>query len=567
MLKFAVFKNIVAAFVVATVLVSCSSESDTPIYDVVIGGGTIYDGSGNPPIVGDVAMIGDRIVAIGDIPTGVTHNYIDATGMAVSPGFINMLSWAPTTLMEDGRAMSDSKQGVTLEVFGEGWSEGPYSEDMAADAQARQGDIKFDLTWRTVGQFLETLEAKGVSPNVASFVGATTLRINQIGYEDRPATAEEIANMQNYVREAMREGAMGVGSSLIYAPANYADTAELIALNKAAAEYDGMYISHMRSESAGLLDALEELITIAREAGVPAEIYHLKASGIPNWGKLDQAIDRVNAARAEGLKITADMYTYPASSTGLNASMPLWVQEGGHEKWMARLRDPEIQARLIREMQSTETARNQWTDVGPDRTMLVSFRNPDLRHLIGKTVTEAAEIRGETPEQTAINLILEDDSRVGVVYFSMDPENIAKKAVLPWVSFGSDAGAPATEGVFLNSGTHPRAYGTFTRVIGKFVRDDGLMPMEEAIRKLTNLPATNLKLRDRGLLAEGYYGDVVVFDPANVRDNATFAEPHQYSTGVLHVFVNGTQVLKDGEHTGATPGRVVRGPGWTGWSN
>jgi N-acyl-D-aspartate/D-glutamate deacylase len=561
-------KNL-CVLLMAGFLWSCGEAAEVPNYDLIIGGGTIYDGSGDAPYVGDVAINGERIVAMGDLGTATALNYVDATGMAVSPGFINMLSWATSSLIEDPRGMSDIKQGVTLEVFGEGWSEGPYTRDMIDERQMRQGDIKYDITWNSLGGYLEMLETSGISPNVASFVGATTLRIHEVGYEDRAATPDELARMQDLVRKAMREGALGVGSSLIYAPANYASTDELTALVQAAGEYGGMYISHMRSEGAGVLEAIEELITIARDSGAAAEIYHLKASGIPNWDKLDDMFQLIESARAEGLRITANMYTYPASSTGLNASMPLWVQEGGHEAWMARLADPDVQARLIAEMNDPVNAtRNQWLTVGPDRTLLVNFKTEELRYLIGKTVSEAAQLRGlgESPEQAAINMILEDDSRVGVVYFSMSPENIARKASQPWVSFGSDAGAPATEGVFIRSGTHPRAYGTFVRVLGLFVREQHLFSLAEAIRKLTSQPATNIGVRDRGYLRTGYYADVVVFDPATVTDHATFAAPHQYATGVSHVFVNGGQVLKDGEHTGATPGQVVRGPGWSGWN-
>ncbi|GAB4527480.1 MAG: D-aminoacylase [Parvularculaceae bacterium] len=565
-----------AAGVAAAALAACGSpepQSQEPeegggaLFDVVILDGLIYDGSGQAPYAADLAIRGDRIAAIGEFDADDAAAAIDASGQAVAPGFINMLSWATRSLIHDPRALSDVRQGVTLEVFGEGWSEGPYTPEMIAEQEARQGDIKFDIEWTTLGEYLEFLEAKGVTPNVASFVGATTLRIHEIGYEDRAASAEELARMQELVRDAMREGAMGVGSSLIYAPANFASTEELTALVGAAAEYGGMYISHMRSEAGALLEAVDELIGIARATEAPAEIYHLKAAGRANWGKLDSVIEKVEAARAEGLAITADMYTYHASSTGLNAAMPLWVQEGGHDAWVARLRDPEIRARVADEMRNPPPGfENRLEHAGgADGVLLLGFRNPELKPLAGMTLAQVAEMRGTPPEETAIDLVIEDDSRVTVAYFIMSEDNVKKKLALPWVAFDSDAAAPAPEGVFLQSSTHPRAYGSFARVIGKYVRDESVIPLEEAIRKLTSFPAQNLKIRDRGRLEEGYYADIVIFDPETVTDHATFEEPHQLATGVNHVFVNGVAVLRDMEHTGATPGRVVRGPGWTGW--
>jgi N-acyl-D-amino-acid deacylase len=547
-------------------LTTCSYENDTIVYDVVISDGLIYDGSGGAPYIGDVALKGGYIAAIGDIGVSVTNNYIDAEGKAVAPGFINMLSWATTSLIEDGRSMGDIKQGVTLEVFGEGWSMGPFSEKTVASEHESQGDIKFDITWRTLGGYLDYLTQKGVSANVASFVGATTVRINTIGFEDRAPTDVELLDMQGQVRLAMEEGALGVGSSLIYAPAFYAKTDELIALNKVAAEYGGMYISHMRSEGNKLLEAVEELITISKEANIPAEIYHLKAAGEHNWHKMDEVIARVERARADGQRITADMYNYIAGATGLDAAMPPWVQEGGYAAWAERLQDPEIRQRVKGEM---STNADDWESffyaAGADKMILSSFKNPNLRHLTGKTLAEAAKIRGSSPEETAMDLVIEDGSRVGVVYFLMTEENMHKKITQPWVTFGSDAGSMATEGVFLNSNPHPRAYGNFARLLGKYVREEGVISLEEAIKRLTSQPAQNLSIRQRGSLVEGYHGDVVVFDPDTVGDRATFSDPHQYAVGMEHVFVNGVQVLKNGEHTGATPGQVVRGPGWLGW--
>jgi N-acyl-D-amino-acid deacylase len=552
-----------AVFVAAIVAASACA---TPDYDVVIRGGTIYDGAGGAPYVADLGIAGDTIAAIVTLDDASGRVEIDATGMAVSPGFINMLSWATESLIEDGRSQSDIRQGVTLEVFGEGWSMGPLNEAMRQELVSQQGDIKFEVEWTTLGEYLEHLVERGVSPNVASFVGATTVRIHALGYEDRPPTAEELDEMRGLVRQAMEEGALGIGSSLIYPPAFYADTDELIELAKVAAQYDGMYISHMRSEGNQLLEALEELITISREAGLAAEIYHLKAAGQANWDKMDAVIDRVEAARAEGLRITADMYTYTAGATGLGAAMPPWVQEGGHEAWVERLKDPAIRERVIREMRTpTDEWENLFLAAGTaENVLLVGFKNEELKPLTGMSLAEVAAMRGASPEETAIDLVIEDDSRVGTVYFIMSEENIAKKIRQPWVSFDSDAGSLAPEGVFLKSNPHPRAYGCFARLLGKYVREENVISLEEAVRRLTSLPASNLNIERRGSLAPGYFADVVVFDPETIIDHATFAEPHRYATGVLHVFVNGSQVLEDGEHTGATPGRVVRGPGWRG---
>jgi N-acyl-D-amino-acid deacylase len=537
------------------------------VYDFVIRGGTIYDGLGGAPYVGDVGIIGDKVRLVGDVSIANAKQEIDARGMAVAPGFINMLSWATESLIQDGRSQSDIRQGVTLEVMGEGTSMGPLNETMRKEMIDDQGDIKYDVPWTTLGQYLDHLVKKGISTNVASFVGATSLRIHEIGYADRPPTPAELQRMQALARQAMEEGAMGIGSSVIYAPAFYAKTDELVALSKAVAPYGGMYISHMRSEGARLLEAIDELITISREAGVPAEFYHMKAAGQSNWGKLEAAIAKVEQARASGLRITGDMYTYIAGATGLDASMPPWVQEGGYKEWAARLSVPAIRARVAEEMRTpTDKWENYFLGPGsPDKILFISFKADSLKYLTGKTLAEVARMRGKSPEETAMDLVIQDGSRVGTVYFLMSEDNVRRQLQLPWVSFGSDEGSYTPEGVFLKSNVHPRAYGTFARLLGRYVRDEKIVSMQQAIRRLTSLPAQNLKLRERGRLAPGYFADVVVFDPKTIQDHATFDKPHQYSTGVRDVFVNGVQVLKNGEHTGALPGRVVRGPGWTGW--
>ena len=547
-------------------LISGFACTPTADYDIVIRNGMIYDGSGSIPFSGDVAISADTIAAVGSLDQVKGKQEIDVGGLAVAPGFINMLSWATESLIEDGRSQSDIRQGVTLEVFGEGWSYGPYNEKMKQEELESQGDIKYEIEWTTLGEYLEYLVDRGVSCNVASFVGATTVRIHEIGYDDRPPTPEELSRMRELVRQAMAEGALGVGSSLIYAPAFYAKTDELIELCKVAAEYDGMYISHIRSEGNRLLEAVDELITIAREANIPAEIYHLKASGKPNWEKLDAVISKVEAARAEGLRITADMYTYVAGATGLDAAMPPWVQEGGHKAWVNRLKDEGIRRKVKQQML---TSSNDWENLflaaGPEKMLLVGFKSEALKLLTGKTLTEVAEMRGTSPAETAMNLVIEDDSRVGTIYFLMSEQNIKKKIAIPWMAFDSDAASLEPEGVFLKRNPHPRAYGSFARLLGKYARDEKIIPLEEAIRRLTSFSAENLGLKRRGSLKPGHLADIVIFDPESIQDHATFEKPHQYSTGVHHVFVNGTQVLKDGEHTGAKPGRVVRGPGWKGW--
>jgi N-acyl-D-amino-acid deacylase len=486
--------------------------------------------------------------------------------MAVAPGFVNMLSWATDSLLVDGRAQSDIRQGVTLEVMGEGWSMGPFNDAMKKEDLSQQGDIKYDITWTTLGEYLDTLEKRGIAPNVASFVGATTVRVHELGYDNRPPTAEELARMRALVHQAMDEGALGVGSSLIYAPAFYAKTDELVALCEEAGKSGGMYISHMRSEGNRFLEAIDELVDIARRANVPAEIYHLKAAGRQNWGKLDAAVKKIEAARAAGVRVTADMYTYTAGATGLDAAMPPWVQEGGLQAWKKKMQDPAVRARLQKEM---TTPSDDWENLlmaaGPEKVLLIGFKSDALKPLTGKSLAEVAKMRGKTPEETAMDLVIEDDSRIGTIYFLMSEDNVRRQIALPWLSFGSDAGAPAAEGVFLKSNDHPRAYGNVARLLGRYVRDEKIIPLEEAVRKLTSLPAANLKIRDRGLLKAGYYADLVVFNPGTVQDHATFEKPHQYATGVRDVFVNGVQVLKSGEPTGAAAGRVVRGPGWKGW--
>lgn len=570
-----------AAFLLLAGIVGCTGPTE---HDWILRGGTIYDGSGGEPYTGDVAIYAGRVVKVGDLGEDIAREELDVSGLAVAPGFVNMLSWAVDSLIIDGRSQGDIRQGVTLEVFGEGTSYGPLTDAMQRDILdgwlADYGEERvrrwlripeeepLQLPWRTLGEYLEFLTTIGVAPNVASFVGATTVRVHELGYEDRAPDAEELERMRELVREAMREGALGVGSSLIYAPAFYADTDELVALASAAGESGGRYISHMRSEGNRLLEAVDELITIARDANVPAEIYHLKAAGQSNWSKMDEVIARVEAARAEGLAISADMYTYTAGSTGLDAAMPPWVQEGGYDAWAERLQDPATRARVKAEMSApTDEWENLMLAAGASGTLLVGFRNPDLREqYTGKTLAQVAAERGADPWDTAMDLVVEDGTRVQVVYFLMSEENLEKQIGLPWVSFGSDAGSMTADAPFTATSTHPRAYGNFARLLGRYVRERRVVPLPEAIRKLTSLPAENLGVEDRGRLGPGYWADVTVFDPDTIMDHATYESPHQYATGTVHVFVNGVQVLRNGEPTGALPGRIVRGPGWTGTS-
>ncbi|MCJ7623493.1 MAG: D-aminoacylase [Anaerolineaceae bacterium] len=533
-------------------------------FDIIIRNGTIYDGVGNAPVKADLGIKDQFIQQIGDLSGSSAATEIDAAGLAVAPGFINVMSWAPITSLHDGRSQSDIRQGVTLEVFGEAWSEGPLTEEMKKDYQARQGDIKFDVQWATLGGFLEHLEKRGVSTNIASYVGATTIRIYAIGPNDRSPTPQELDLMRQLVRQSMEEGALGLRSALIYPPGSYAKTEELIELAKVVAEYDGIYISHLRSEGNAFLVGLEELLTIAREANVRSEIYHLKAMGEMNWHKMDAVIKRVEEAQASGLQVSADMYTYTAGGTGLGATMPQWTQDGGNDEWIKRLKNPEMRKKIRVEM---TTPSNDWENVylmagSPENMILVRFNTDELKPLLGKTLAEISAMRGTDPIDTIMDLVIEDNSNAGVVYFMMSEENISKQIKLPWVCIGSDAPSQAPEGDFLKSSVHPRAYGTFARYLAKYVRDQELIPLEEAIRKITSFPAENLKIERRGRLTPGYYADIAIFDPEKIQDHATFAKPQQYATGMLHVFVNGEQVLKDGEHTGATPGKFVRGPGY-----
>lgn len=558
-------KRISIILLLIVCILSCKKEE----YDVIIRQGTVYDGTGAEGKVTDIGINADTIAVIGDLSKAVGKKEIDAKGLAVAPGFINMLSWAVESLIIDGNSQSDIRQGVTLEVFGEGGSMGPINEEMRKgmlDDMRRNPDYAYDIDWTTLDEYLQSLVKRGISPNVASFIGATTVRIHELNYDNRLPNEEELARMQDLVRKAMEDGALGVGSSLIYAPANYSNTEELIALNKVAAEYGGMYITHMRSEGNGIFGAVDETIRIAREAGLPAEIYHLKMAGSENWNKLDSVLAMIDAANQSGLKITADMYTYRAGATGLDAAMPPWLQEGGLQEWIKRMKDPQIRKKALAEMRKPS---DKWENLllmsgGAENVLLLGFANDSLRQFTGKTLAEVAAIHGKSPEETAMDLVMTDSTRVGTAYFMMSEENIKRQIALPYLSFGSDAGSPATEGVFLKSNDHPRAYGNFSRLLGKYVRDEKVIPMHEAIRKLTSLPASNLKIQKRGTLTPGYYADVVAFDPAKILDHATFEQPHQYSTGMVHVFVNGEQVLADGEHTGARPGRVVRGPGWKG---
>jgi N-acyl-D-amino-acid deacylase len=549
-------------FAVMVPLCAACAKPPAPKYDVVIRRGTVYDGTGAPGKTADVAIVDDRIAAIGDLSAEHGRDEVDAAGLAVAPGFINMLSHSETSLIEDGHAQGTLRQGVTLEVFGES-SMGPITDEMKRDQMARQGDIKFNILWNTLGGYLDHLEARGISTNVASFVSAATIRANEIGLNNRPPTADELERMRGHVRRAMDEGAMGLTTALIYIPGVFAKTDELVELAKVASQSGGMYISHMRSEGNRLLEAIDETLTIAREAHIRAEIYHLKASGESNWNKLDAAIAKIEAARKEGLDITADMYTYTAGSTGLDAAMPPWVQEGGYAAWATRLKNEAIRARVRREMTTPSDAwENLLLAAGGQGTLLVGFKNEALRIYAGKTLAEVAKLRGTSVQDTAMDLVVEDGSRVQVVYFLMSEENVKKQIALPWVSFGSDASSMAPEGAFIKTSTHPRAYGNFARLLGKYVRDEHVIPMEEAIRKLTSFPASTLRIKDRGRLEQGYLADVVVFDPKTIGDVSTYEKPHQYAIGVKDVWVNGGQVLKDGQHTGQKPGRIVRGPGW-----
>ena len=535
-----------------------------PAFDVVIRGGLLYDGSGSPGRQADVAIRGDRIVKVGRLGSARATTIIDARGLAVAPGFINMLSWSTESLLADGRSQGEVRQGVTTQIFGEGSSMGPLTEAMKTRMREQQGDVKFEVAWTTLAEYLAHLEKKGISQNVASFIGAGTLREHVVGLDDRQATPSELEQMRALVVQEMKAGALGIGSSLIYAPDTYASTDELIALCQAAAPYKGKYISHLRSEGDRLLEAVDELIQISRAAKVPAEIYHLKAAGEANWPKMREAIARIEAARRDGLRIGANMYTYTAGATGLNAAMPPWVQEGGQDAWIARLKDPATRAKVKAEMRTpTDAWENLYLHAGsPERVKFIGFKSEKLKPLTGRTLAEVMAMRGTGAEDTMIDLVIEDGSRVDTAYFLMSEDNVKLGIAQPWVSFGSDAEASAPEGVFLKSSTHPRAYGNFARLLGHYVREERVLTLEDAVHRLTGLPAANWKLAQRGCLEPGCHADLVVFDPATIADHATFDAPQQYATGVDHVFVNGVAVLLNGEHTGAKPGRVVRGPGW-----
>jgi len=549
---------------VASATSSAFAQSVSSVaFDVLIKGGTVYDGTGSQGQRADLAIRGDRIVGVGDFTNANGTNVIDARGLAVAPGFINMLSWSTESLIEDGRSQSELRQGVTTEIFGEGESMGPLNDRMKKRIVTQQKDIHYEIKWNTLEEYLRYLEARGISCNVASFIGATTIREYVVGLEDKPPTPEQLDQMRDLVRHEMEAGALGIGSSLIYPPAFYAKTDELIEMCKVAAKYRGKYISHMRSEGNRLLEALDELLRISREAEIPAEIYHIKAAGEQNWPKLAGALARIEAAQKAGLKITADMYTYTAGGTGLDASLPPWTEDGGYPELFKRLRDPATRAKIAQEVRTpTDDWENFYLAAGsPDRILLVGFKSDKLKPLTGKTLADVARMRGKDPIETLMDLISEDESRIDTLYFVISEENLKKEIAQPWISFGSDEASQAPEGNFLKSNPHPRAYGNFARVLGKYVRDEKLVSMSEAIRRLSGLPATNLGLDHRGFLKEGMFADVVVFDPATIADHATFEKPHQYATGVKYVLVNGAQVIKEGEHTNAKPGRALWGPG------
>jgi N-acyl-D-amino-acid deacylase len=547
-----------ATLVIIVILVIISGCSTKPKYDVIIRNGRIIDGTGAPSFTGDVGIQADTISFIGDLKNEKGKSEIDAKGLAVAPGFINMLSWAVESLFADGRSQSDIRQGVTLEVVGEGDSWGPLNDKMKIQMMKDQGDIKYDVAWTTLGEYLEYMEKKGISPNIASFVGTATLRVYTIGYEDRPPSTVELDSIRLLVRQAMEDGAVGVSSALEYVPATFAKPDELIAMCKEASKYDGMYISHIRNEGDQLLESIDELINVAKEANIRAEIYHFKQVGKSNWDKIDKAVRKIDSARSAGLQITADMYNYVASSTGFDIIMPAWVQEGGFDDWAKRLADPVIRKKIAPEILKAIMNKTG----SPEKVLIVGFNNDSLKYLTGKTLAQVAAMRKKSSEETVMDLVIQDRSRVGVVYFSMSEDNVRKQIALPWMSFCSDGGSYAPEGVFLKTSTHPRAYGNFARLLGKYVREEKVISLEDAVRKLTSLPASNLKIKKRGAIKSGYFADLVIFDPERIKDNATFEKPQQYATGMVHVFVNGVQVLKDGEHTGALPGRAVRGPGW-----
>jgi N-acyl-D-amino-acid deacylase len=551
-----------ALAITALCSIACGNRAPRPHYDVVIAGGTVYDGSGSPGVRADVGMVGDLITAVGDLHDADAATMVRADGLAVAPGFVNMMS-GDDPLRVDGRSLSDIKQGVTTEIFGEGDSMGPLTEEMRERRRASQGNLKYPITWLTLHEAMLDLEKRGVTPNFASSIGASTLREYAVGLDDKRPTPAQLQTMRDLVEREMKEGALGIASALIYAPGFYASTEELIEISKVAARHNGIYISHMRSEGNRLVEAVDELIRISREAGIRAEIYHLKAAGQPNWGKMDRVIEMVETARKSGLRITADMYTYTAGGTGLDAAMPPWAEDGGYDALFKRLRDPAQRRKIAAAIRTpTDEWENLYLAAGsPDRILLVDLKSEALKPLTGKTLAEAARLRGTSPEDTIMDLVLDDQSRVGTIYFLMSDDNLKKQIQLPWVSFASDAGSIAAEGVFLKSSAHPRAYGSFARVLGKYVRDERVLSLSEAIRKLAALPSANLGLDRRGRLQPGMFADVVVFDPATIADRATYEQPHTYAVGMRDVFVNGVQVLKDGEHTGRKPGRALWGPG------
>jgi N-acyl-D-amino-acid deacylase len=555
--------RLLGQFFIATTIAFIVTAQEQPTFDVLIKNGTVYDGSGGDGQHLDVAIRGNRIARIGDLKSARATKIIDAKGWAVAPGFINMLSWSNESLIQDGRSQSEIRQGVTTEIMGEGESMGPVNDRVREHMLREQADIKYEIKWNTLSEYLRYLEQRGISCNVASFIGATTIRENVIGFEDKQPTSQQLDEMRELVRQEMEAGALGIGTSLIYPPAFYAQTEELIELCKVAAKYKGKYISHMRSEGNHLLEAFDELVRIAREAQIPAEVYHIKAAGQRNWGKLDGFLSRIEAAQKEGLKIRANMYTYTAAGTGLDACLPPWTEDGGYPALFKRLRDAETRRKIAAEVKIDS---DQWENLylaagSPDHILLVGFKSEKLKPLTGKSLAEVATMRGKDPIETIMDLLAEDESRISTVYFIMSEENVKKEIAKRWISFGSDEASQAPEGVFLKSNPHPRAYGNFARVLGKYVRDEKAIPLGEAVRRLSALPATNLELDHRGFLKEGMFADVVVFDPATIGDRATFDKPHQYAVGMKHVFVNGVQVLNDGEHTGAKPGRALWGPG------
>jgi N-acyl-D-amino-acid deacylase len=554
--------------VLCLLLGSCQSEPGraTDSYDLVLRGGTVYDGSGKPGVVADVGVRGDRVAAVGDLSAANAKTTLEVHGKVVAPGFINVLAHSEESLIADGRSQGEIREGVTLEIMGEGGSMGPLNEKMKTEAFEQESDIKYPIDWTTLGEYLEGLERRGISTNVASLVGAATIRTHELGYDNKQATLEQMERMKALVQQAMEEGALGVGSALIYVPGSFASTEEIIELCKVAARYGGTYATHMRSEGDRFLEAIDETVRIAREANIRAEIFHLKAAGETNWPKMAQAIRRIEAARQAGMKLTADMYPYTAGATGLDAAMPPWVQEGGLDKWVERLKQPDVRQKVAAEMRARSPEwENLYAAAGsPDRLLLIAFKNPALKPLTGKSLAEVAKMRGKSPEETAMDLVIEDHTRVGTAYFLMSEDNVRLGLRQPWVSIGSDEASMAPEGVFLLQNPHPRAYGAFARFLGHYARDEKLATPEDAVRRMTQLPAESFGITDRGCLRAGCFADIVVFDLAKVQDLATFQKPHQYSTGVVDVFVNGVQVLANGEHTGAKPGRFVRGPGYRG---